>query len=132
MALPSRTLVACGVSVAPFLREMLQMHPLPGVSVSVRPVENRFFGKSVTVSGLLVGADLLAALQGERGHVDRVLITGCMLKDGEDVFLDGMALAELEERLGIPVMPVGRTGDALLRALMGLPPEDDEGEVYYG
>ena len=42
-----------------------------------------------------------------------------MLRKGDDVFLDDMTLSELQERLGIPVIPVPNDGGDLLYALRG-------------
>ena len=59
-----KLLAACGVSAAPFLRQMFAAHPLTGLTVEVRALENGFFGPSVTVSGLLTGGDLVRGLRG--------------------------------------------------------------------
>lgn len=111
-----RAAIACGVSVAPFLRRLMEEHPLRGLDVEVVPVENRFFGPSVTVSGLVTGNDLVERMKGEPG--ERVLITECMLRDEGDRFLDDVTLAEAEARLGRRIVPVGRRGDELLDALI--------------
>ena len=111
-----RLLIGCGVSAAPFLRRLLDEHPVAGVEAAVIPVENRFFGPSVTVSGLVTGGDLTERLKDEPG--ERVLITECMLRTEGDRFLDDMTLAEAEARLGRRIMPVGRRGDELLDALI--------------
>ena len=109
-------LAACGVSAAPFLRQMFASHPLTGISVDVRALENGFFGPSVTVSGLLTGGDLVRGLQGAEGAA--VLISECMLRDGEQVFLDDMTLEEVSRALEKPVIPVGRRGDEVLSAIL--------------
>jgi len=116
-AQPARLIVACGVSVAPFLEKLIREHPLPGVETRVIPVENGYFGPTVTVSGLLTGRDLIRGLQNT--SADRVLITECMLREGDDVFLDGMTLKEVSEALGLNILPAGRRGDQLLNALKG-------------
>ena len=109
-------LAACGVSAAPFLRQMFATHPLTGLTVDVRVLENGFFGPSVTVSGLLTGGDLVRGLQGAEGAA--VLISACMLRDGETVFLDDMTLEEVSRALKKPVIPVGRRGDEVLSAIL--------------
>ena len=109
-------LAACGVSAAPFLRQMFAAHPLTGLTVDVRALENGFFGPSVTVSGLLTGGDLVRGLQGAEGAA--VLISECMLRDGEQVFLDDMTLEEVSRALKKPVIPVGRRGDEVLSAIL--------------
>ena len=52
-------------------------------------------------------------------QADEILITENMLRKGDDVFLDDMTLSELQERLGIPVIPVPNDGGDLLYALRG-------------
>ena len=116
-ARPRRVLLACGTSVAPFLRELLEAHPVRGLEWEVRPILNRFFGETVTVSGLVTGGDLVAQLSGARA--DEVLITENMLRKGDAVFLDDLSLSQATERLGIPITPVPDDGAALLDALLG-------------
>ena len=111
-----RLAIACGVSAAPFLTKLMAEHPVSGVQVSVVPVENRFFGPNVTVSGLVVGGDLVERMKDV--PCEAVLITECMLRSEGDRFLDDMTLEEASERLGRPVVPVGRRGDALLAAIL--------------
>ncbi len=114
---PRRVLMACGTSVAPFMQELLLAHPIKGVSVSIHPIINRFFGETVTVSGLITGQDLVAQLKGM--EADEILITESMLREGEDIFLDDMTLKQAQERLGIRIIPVPDDGAELLYALRG-------------
>ena len=111
-----QVLIGCGLSAAPFLTRLMDEHPLTGVRVKVVGVENRFFGPTVTVSGLITGRDLTGRLQGEDG--EKVFITECMLRSEGDRFLDDMELHEAEQILGKPIIPVGRRGDELLTALL--------------
>ena len=112
-----RVIIACGVSAAAFLQRLMDEHPITGVEVRVIPVKNRFFGESVTVSGLITGGDLTDRLKNEPG--DAVLITECMLRSEGDRFLDDMTLDEARRIIGRPLVPVGRRGDDLLCALRG-------------
>ena len=114
---PRRVIMATGTSVAPFMRELLEKHPIKNVDITVKPIVNRFFGETVTVSGLLTGQDLVSQLKG--ADADEILITSCMLREGEDVFLDDMTLNEAQEAIGIPVHPVYNDGADLLYALRG-------------
>lgn len=112
-----RVIMATGTSVAPFMRELIKAHPVAGVSVRVKPILNRFFGETVTVSGLITGQDLVEQLRGE--EADEILITESMLREGEAVFLDDMTLAQAQEALGIRITPVPDDGAELLYALRG-------------
>ena len=109
--------IACGVSAAPFLKELLAEHPVSGVEISVHAVENKFFGSNVTVSGLVTGGDLVERMK----DVDCscILITECMLRSEGDRFLDDMPLEDAVAALGRPIIPVGRRGDELLEAILG-------------
>ena len=111
-----QVIIACGVSAADFLQKLLDDHPITGIRVRVIPVINRFFGETVTVSGLVTGGDLTARIQHEIG--EKVFITECMLRNEGDRFLDDMELSQAERIIGRPIIPVGRRGDELLDALL--------------
>lgn len=110
-------LIPCGVSAYEFMDNMLRKHFVPGKDVELVRVENTFFGETVTVTGLLTGGDILRALEGKTA--DRVLITECMLREQENVFLDDMTVEELSGKLGMPVQSFGRHGEDLFDALYG-------------
>jgi putative radical SAM enzyme (TIGR03279 family) len=110
---PPQTAIATGVAAAPMLAGLLKDFSF----VEVVAVENRFFGPSVTVAGLLTGSDLLSGLEG-RDLGGRVLIPSVMLRKGGEVFLDDMTVTELSEKLGVPVIPVEPDAGALLEVLM--------------
>jgi putative radical SAM enzyme (TIGR03279 family) len=115
-----RVTVATGMSafgfVAGFLRDLSAKTGLILVPVAV---ENRLFGASVTVSGLVPGNDLIAALEG-RAIGRALLVPDVMIKEGEGVFLDDVSLAELEKRAGCRVMTFDTTPQGLYRALRQL------------
>ena len=112
-----RVIMACGTSVAPFLRELITSHPVSGVDIRIKPIVNYFFGETVTVSGLITGQDLVAQLKGE--EADEILITESMLRQGEEIFLDDMTLEQAQRQLGIRITPVPDDGADLLYALRG-------------
>ncbi|MBP3524471.1 MAG: DUF512 domain-containing protein [Clostridia bacterium] len=114
---PRRVVMATGTSVAPFMQTLLDEYPIPGVQIAIHPIVNRFFGETVTVSGLITGQDLVAQLKGV--EADEILITESMLREGEDIFLDDMTLQEAQESLGIRIHPVPDDGADLLDALRG-------------
>ena len=114
---PRRVIMATGTSVAGFMQDLVNAHPVKGVDVKVKPIINRFFGETVTVSGLITGQDLVAQLAGEQA--DEILITESMLREGEDIFLDDMTLTQAQDALGIRITPVPDDGAELLYALRG-------------
>ena len=96
-----RVAIVTGISAAPTWRRLLEERPPEGVRASLCEVTNEYFGDTVTVSGLLVGADIERALLAQ-GPVDRVLLPPNCLKEGE-IFLDDRTRGDLEKRLGVPV-----------------------------
>lgn len=89
-----------------------------GLEIKVYPVKNEFFGGGVNVSGLVTGGDILRTLQNEPKY-DELLIPDCMLRDGEDIFLDDMTLSELSERLGMKITPVMNDGYTFTEKALG-------------
>ncbi len=114
-----RTLsIACGTSVAPYLRELIaRAHEKYGTNCVVYAVENRFFGPAVTASGLLTGLDLIDALK-DKPLGDKLLLSSIMLKSGEDILLDDISVKQIEKELNIPVAICPQDGAALLRVLI--------------
>ena len=54
--------ILTGTDAAPWINQFLPaLEQHFKVAVSVHPVENRFFGDTITVAGLLTGQDLTAA-----------------------------------------------------------------------
>lgn len=96
-----RVAVVTGTSAAPTLRALFAKRPPRDVEVDVCVVENEYFGPTVTVSGLLVGADIERALRA-RAPFDRALLPPNCLKEGE-IFLDDRSRSDLSRSLGVPV-----------------------------
>jgi NifB/MoaA-like Fe-S oxidoreductase len=88
--------VLTGRSMAPFLEDVRKpLEEATGGRFRIVPVDNEFFGESVTVAGLLAGRDLLRAAP--RG-ADVVLIPAEAL-NADDLFIDSLSLAEFETAL---------------------------------
>jgi putative radical SAM enzyme (TIGR03279 family) len=112
-----RAVVVTGVSSFVFVSDFLkQLAEKSGVDIVPLAVENRLFGPSITVSGLIAGNDIAAALDGcDIGRC--LLVPDVMLKEGEGLFLDDVSLAELERRIKRPVVVFDSTPDGCYKAL---------------
>lgn len=72
------------------------------IKLDISAVENNFWGRSVTVSGLLAGRDILRKLRGLRFHYDLALLPpNCLNQD--KMFLDNISLEELRRKAGMEV-----------------------------
>jgi NifB/MoaA-like Fe-S oxidoreductase len=111
--------IATGVLAAPYLRKNMDLirEKFPNVDIRVIPIENRFFGKQITVSGLVTGGDLLEQLRGQELG-DKLLIPCNMLRSGEDVFLDDLTVSEISEKLAKEITVVESEGADLVKAVL--------------
>lgn len=111
--------IACGVDISAWIRDIVDSAAEKcHTRGRVYPIVNRFLGESITVSGLITGQDLIAQLRGKELG-ERLLIPVNMLRHGEDVFLDDVTLAEVEQALGVPVRSVNQDGFDLCDAIFG-------------
>ena len=88
-----------------------------GLKTHVIGVVNEFFGATVNCSGLLTGGDVMRAVNAFKEPFDEVVIPANMLKEFEDVFLDGMTLKELEEKTGKHFRITRGTGESFFDTL---------------
>ena len=107
-----RFLMAGGTSAHAFFSESYRQLSPYGITMDTRAIQNRFFGESVTVGGLVTGGDLVEQLKGE-DFGRALLIPRAMLKADEELFLDGMSKAEAEAALNTRILPVA-TGEDLV------------------
>lgn len=96
-----------------------------GTRLQVVAVENRFFGSSVTVTGLLTGADILAACE-DIDPGEALLLPEVLFNAEAGLLLDDMRLEELEHRLGIPVLCISSDPWGILDGLERLDCRDIE------
>ena len=116
--------IAAGVSAAPYLDRLLQYAKtfFPGLKGHVYAIENDFFGRSINVTGLITGGDLIRQLK-DKELGGRLLISQNMLRRREMDFLDDVTIEEASAALGVPIYPVESDGFALCDAMFGLLPE---------
>ncbi|MBI5049646.1 MAG: DUF512 domain-containing protein [Nitrospirae bacterium] len=106
-----------GASFAPYLSDAVQkLKAIDGLSLETFRIENKFFGSTVTVAGLLTGRDVLKTLMG-RVKGDCLLIPDVMLKYGDNTFLDNLTLKDMEEHLNIKVKPVQSSPEGLIKGI---------------
>lgn len=73
------------------------------LKLKLQPVANRFWGETVTVSGLLTGQDLLREARSHADECDVVVLPPNCLNQ-QDLFLDNLSLDQFKSALGIPVV----------------------------
>jgi len=87
-----------------------RLNAVEGVTLSLYGLPSPYWGQDQVVTGLLTGQDLIQGLEG-CNLGDQLLLPSVMLRQGEPVFLDDMTLAELEQRLSVPIRIVHGAAD---------------------
>ena len=94
------------------------MRNCPKMEIKVYKIVNYFYGESITVSGLLTGKDIYEQLKTE-SLGEELFVPSSALRQGEDDFLCGMKLSELEEKLGVKTTPISADGYEFLQCVCG-------------
>jgi NifB/MoaA-like Fe-S oxidoreductase len=130
-AFRGRTGRSCGIVLvtgdlfAPVLEALAHGFSEGGCAVRVLPVRNELLGDSVTVAGLLGGADLEATIfadartRARAGGHDTYLLPDAVLND-DGLALDGHDLARIQEASGQDVRLVSCDAAGLVTALKEL------------
>ncbi|MBR4451197.1 MAG: DUF512 domain-containing protein [Clostridia bacterium] len=107
-----------GTAAYPLISELAleAQKKIEGLKIHVYAVTNKLFGESITVSGLITGADIVSALEGKTVGEKLIIPPNCLRSEG-DMFLDNMTVDELSEKLGgVKVTQNGPSGGELLEA----------------
>ncbi len=100
-----RVMMFTGFSAYPFLsKDMIPyVKETLGLDLSLERISNRFWGESVTVSGLLTGQDLLRRARALSDKFDTLILPpNCLNND--NLVLDNLPLEQFEEVLKKPVL----------------------------
>lgn len=100
------------------------MNKFPNVFIHTRKIINKFFGDSITVTGLLTGNDIINQLK-DKDLGDRLLIPTNTLKSGEDIFLDDISLNDLKSILQIEPVIVKSSGEDFVKKVLKITESSD-------
>ena len=91
-----------GQSFKGYLKKAVEMinEKYPNVEFIIYDIINNFFGKTITVAGLITGKDIVEQV---KNPPKDIIIPATMLREFTDTMLDGMSVKELEEKLGAKV-----------------------------
>ncbi|MEA4815775.1 MAG: DUF512 domain-containing protein [Lachnospiraceae bacterium] len=95
----------------------------PNLKINLYAVENKFFGSEITVSGLLTGRDIIDALK-DKPLGEFLLLPLNLLRRGENVLLDDIAIEDIEKSLKIPIKIADYSGKDFIYSII-----DTEGKT---
>jgi len=115
---PVRVSWVVGRLVAQALRPVVErLEAVEGLDLILHGLPSPYWGQDQVVTGLLTGADLIEGLA-DLDLGERLLLPRVMLRQGEDVFLDDLSLAQVQAALPVPIQLVGGADD-LVAACLG-------------
>lgn len=109
-------IIATGTLAFKFMKDIANkiMQKIKGLDLKVVPIENNFFGTTITVSGLITGQDLISQTKMYNDY-DGIIIPSSMLRDGEDVFLDDYTVLDIEKELNKKIIPSKVSGSDFIK-----------------
>ena len=118
---PRRVSVVTGCASSKQINDMCQRlsSVVDGLDIEVHTIINNFFGHEITVSGLLTGTDIYDQLK-DKKLLDELILPPNVLRSEGDLFLCGMSLNELSEKLNVKVRLSGNDGAGFVSAMLGI------------
>jgi putative radical SAM enzyme (TIGR03279 family) len=116
-----RLAIVTGTMAVPVMERIAaELRRVGNLDVRLVPVENRFFGPTTTVAGLLCGQDVLQDVRERCADFtaeDLVLLPRVMLDNAGEQFLDDMTVSDFGAQV-VPEVRFAKTAEEVLAAAM--------------
>ena len=93
------------------------MEKFKNTSIKVYPIDNEYFGKTITVSGLLTGVDIINQLRGKELGDYLFLPENCV-RVNDNRLLDDVSTDEIEKKLGVSIKIAESNGEKMLEQII--------------
>ena len=114
----NKFLTFTGTSFYPYLKKFTdRLLEKEGININVIPVENTFFGRAITVTGLLTGRDVIRALSDKTDGCECLFVPDTVMREGENVLLDDTSKEDIENALGIKVKVIESTPEGIMKGM---------------
>ncbi|CUH92674.1 DUF512 domain-containing protein [Herbinix luporum] len=113
--------IATGVLAGPYISGMASdlKDKYPNIKINLYTIENDFFGKNITVAGLLTGGDIIKQLKG-KNLGKSLLLPEVLLRRGEEVLLDDITVKDIEKTLQTKISIVQSDGKAFIDTILNV------------
>jgi putative radical SAM enzyme (TIGR03279 family) len=125
-AVGGKSIIVTGESAYKFIANLIDYTKklFPDINCEVFKVKNNFFGGGVTVTGLLVGSDIIEQIgnykcKGEESDT-AILLLRDMFKADTELFLDNLTRADVENKLGMKTEIIDRDGAQIFKRITGI------------
>ena len=96
---PIKICIACSVAAeTAFNYISAKLNKIRNLEVQINPVKSTYWGKNITVAGLITSEDLINSVKDIQA--DYVFIPSIMLKPYTDLFLDGSSMSQVIQKTG--------------------------------
>lgn len=96
---PLNLCFACSVAAKSAFEYIAKgLNKIENLTVKVQPVKSTYWGKNITVAGLITSEDLINSVKDI--EADYIIVPSIMLKPYSDLFLDGCSMTEVKEKTG--------------------------------
>jgi putative radical SAM enzyme (TIGR03279 family) len=118
------TLIVTGESAYGFISNLIDYTKklFPDLKCEVKAIKNNFFGGGVSVTGLLVGSDIIKQLSvswcKDENHDTTILLLRDMFKADTELFLDNTTRKDVEEALHRRVEIIDRDGAKIFKRII--------------
>lgn len=111
--------IATGVAAYGLMNEIAEKisKKCANMSINVYCIRNKFFGETITVSGLLTGNDIIEQLKG-KDLGEYLILPDSLLRNGETILLDDVYVSDIEEALGVPIKIALNSAESLVDKIM--------------
>ena len=89
----------------------------PNIEIKVHTIVNNYFGKNITVAGLITGKDLIEQLK-DTDLGDYLMLPDTLLRHGEDILLDDIKVEEIEKALQTSIRIVKSDGKSFIEGIL--------------
>jgi NifB/MoaA-like Fe-S oxidoreductase len=119
------TLIVTGESVYGFISNLISYTKrlFPDLECEVIAIKNNFFGGEVSVTGLLVGSDIIEQIGNNKRKEDNldstILLLRDMFKADTELFLDNTTRKDVEDNLGMKTEIIDRDGAKIFKRILG-------------
>ncbi|MEA4972047.1 hypothetical protein SDC9_103798 [bioreactor metagenome] len=113
--------LATGVAAYGLMREISDKisEKCENININVYCIKNKFFGETITVSGLLTGGDIIEQLK-DKELGDYLILPDSLLRNGETVLLDNVYVSDIEKELGVPIKIALNLAESLIDRIMNM------------
>lgn len=118
---PCRVVLITSVDGHSALQEVLRhLEKIKELSVECLVVKNTFFGDTVTVTGLLTGQDIIAAINKNKRENAVYFLPDVLLKHDSETLLDDVLVTDIQKQTGCDIRVVRTDGMSLADAFFDI------------